>query len=312
MWFHDMVGCSEKDWIRKKCPLSSDRLKQEMGTFATKSIQELQTMVDTQPYHGHKYLIIRTRNAGHVRPELFDTSALQSTARTGTMFQVASNFNCQEVASEATRVDSGEYIHNLVRDRTQGPSAAGGAVAGALLRLHCYLADTSSTDLLIDVPELVHTNGKLDWRRVPHKLPAQIDDFRVGLHVNITPTFDRSGPDLKRIPDPRPVIDQVFVSTCRQTAPRSSALAALCLQAAYEGTYLCAALQQSPVLVLTAIGGGAFCNAPRQIADAILNAHRKIGPYLAPGCQVIFPVYEPNAEICRWFINKPMVRFEDV
>ena len=45
----------------------------------------------------------------------------------GTMFQVASNFNCCENASYRRNVDCGNFVTNLMSDSTQGPAAASGA-----------------------------------------------------------------------------------------------------------------------------------------------------------------------------------------
>lgn len=150
-----------------------------------------------------------------------------------------------------TNVYSGQYLSNLTDDITQGPAAAGGAIAGAILRLHTCCA----TSTYGKVP-----SSGFNARRVAHRCGR------------------------RRLPSPQPVIDQVFVSTCIQTSRKPSDLAQTCLTAAYEG----AAERQSRKLVLTAVGGS-FQNNTRQIAEAMLRAHESVGPSVRSSFQFTWP-----------------------
>ena len=49
--------------------------------------------------------------------------------------QVASNFNAHECGGERGSPLHPDYLIGLMSDSTQGPSAAGGAAAGAVLRV---------------------------------------------------------------------------------------------------------------------------------------------------------------------------------
>jgi hypothetical protein len=90
----------------------------------------------------------------------------------------------------------------------------------------------------------------------------------------------------------------VFTSTVIYDARRSlvpDGTAAPYLRAAYQGTYMAAVLTRAPRVVLTLIGGASFCNPLGQIAQAIAEAHKVYGPLLAPGCEVLLPVYMPKS-----------------
>ena len=68
-------------------------------------------------------------------------SALQSQAQPGTMFQVASNFNCLEFGSVNCDIESGRYCTHLMTDSTQGPAAAGGCGLAAITQAHAAFYD---------------------------------------------------------------------------------------------------------------------------------------------------------------------------
>jgi hypothetical protein len=68
-------------------------------------------------------------------------SALQSQAQPGTMFQVASNFNCLEFGSVKCDIESGLYCTHLMTDSTQGPAAAGGCGLAAITQAHAAFYD---------------------------------------------------------------------------------------------------------------------------------------------------------------------------
>lgn len=80
---------------------------------------------------------IHTRHSAAHLPNV-EVSALQVAAdRNGkTMFQVASNFNCCENSSPFLKLNSGQFVTNLVLDDTQGPSATTSALASTIVRCH--------------------------------------------------------------------------------------------------------------------------------------------------------------------------------
>ncbi len=66
---------------------------------------------------------------------------MQSQAQPGTMFQVASNFNCLEFGSVKCDIESGLYCTHLMTDSTQGPAAAGGCGLAAITQAHAAFYD---------------------------------------------------------------------------------------------------------------------------------------------------------------------------
>jgi hypothetical protein len=126
-------------------------------------------------------------------------------------------------------------------------------------------------------PLLLRDVDKVHWQYTPSG--CNLQKMRVGLHTDVT---------VRRLPSPQPVIDQVFVSTGIQTSRKPSDLVQTCLNAAYEGAYLCAAERQSRKLVLTAVGGS-FQNNTRQIAEAMLRAHESVGPSVRSSFRFTWP-----------------------
>lgn len=71
-----------------------------------------------------------------------DVGSLQADPNNaGAMFQVASNFNCAEAASEAVSPDSRGFLEGYAFDRTQGPAASMSAGPGAVVRVHAPFCD---------------------------------------------------------------------------------------------------------------------------------------------------------------------------
>lgn len=295
-WFDELMGCSAQEWAARGFSLDSlpPRFYETCGEFSTPSLKSLWDDVRLRDKNSVlPQLQVRTRTKWDTHVPLFDTSAMQVRAGRKSMFQVASNYNCLEVASEYTDPFDPSFIMGLARDPTQGPSACG-AITAAILRLGLHRKHPIN---LLQDTDLEQRNGKCRCNTSITTFKS-MDRMRVGMHVDVTPIFDRSGDELVPAgPDVHP-IDQVFTSTCVQKALQGSAMAQTCLDAAYEGTYLCAAVRHTETLVLTAVGGGHFRNHPRQIARAIARAHRLVGPYLQSKCQVVLPLYEPVGRGC--------------
>ncbi len=305
-WFSFVTGRREQEW--DYLPLKSlnpDRgiNMTDMGRFLVLSITELLTACKNSDHRdeGQSYpmqptgkippLHIRTRKQFNHASD-FDTSALQVRAQPATMFQVASNFNCLELPSGLVNPFSGHYLTHLMSDSTQGPSASAGAGLGAILRLIRH--KNHPINLLEETP-LEAVNGKL----VGQKLPIfDVNRIKVGLHLDVRATFDRSEMNQCDWHPNGPLIDQVYVSTAILGSSPSLyqiECAQTLLNMAYYGTYLCAVYRRSPRLVLTLVGGGAFNNPKNVIAKAIALAHKQLGPYLPLGCRVELPIYDINS-----------------
>ena len=289
-WFDKIAGFSEKKWNYQLDTLPPI-ITNNMGQFETKSIKELKLRIKglkkTEP---KKLKVIFRINKNKDNENLFDTSALQFYSQNGTLFQVASNFNCHELGSPQRSVFSGKYITQLMVDCTQGPSAAGGAVFGAFLRVAQHRQEEIN---LLDETLLTHFNGKLyNNDRISELKP---DLIKIGLHTNVMANFCRSDFHFEYNPN-GPIIDQVFTSTCifENKHDRYYDLAEILLEKAYEGTYLAAIARQSPKIVLTLIGGGTFYNPMNIIVDKIIKTHNLYSQFLPEDCEIILPVYEPN------------------
>jgi len=283
-WFKDATGFYESEWDYSEESLP-DNIRKNMGKFNEISIMELKKL--TQEYKINNdipKLNVHIRN-DYNNEEYFDTSALQFNGPNNAMYQVASNFNCIEVASEYVNPFSGKYLTRLMSDSTQGPSASGGAGYGAILRLLIHKKNPIN---LLNETQLKPINGKLRYFDLKDIIDS--DSIKIGLHTDVRATYLRCSDNFEYNPK-GPIIDQVFTSTCICSNNKPNKLSEILLQSAYDGTYLAAIYRQSPKLVLTLIGGNMFMNSLQQIAEAIANSHRKYAKYLNPKCEVVIPLY---------------------
>jgi hypothetical protein len=228
-----------------------------------------------------------------------DIGALQATAPPGTVFQVASQFNCLE-SPGAFIADVADYVH----DPTQGPRASISAWPGTLVRHYAAPAADGSRfvqsatgaqiDLLADVCDpgvAAVRSGYLrgddihDPRALAGALEARFDAIRIGVHdgVEVALGYDWAGGV-----DGARTIAQVFTSTIAAGMygaldDGDDAAMAICRQlqrAAYLGTLLAAAVLGHPRVVLTLIGGGVFANPIPVIWEAIGWAVDQVGHFL--------------------------------
>lgn len=143
-------------------------------------------------------------------------------------------------------------------------------------------------------------------------------EVRVGLHAGVFAHFVRvsahepppassTAPLLAacKLVTPPPAIDQVFCAAlnvhARGIAPpltrdEVSDKMRFLLQAAYEGTYACAALRRSRVLVLTCVGGGVFGNPLDLIAEVAADAHARWAPRCPFLEKVVLPLFTEDAD----------------
>jgi hypothetical protein len=236
-----------------------------------------------------------------------DVGGLQATATPGSLFQVASQFNCLESPGPYV-TPVGEYFH----DRTQGPRASISAFPGTLLRHYAaprndgkrfVQTDADQLNLLAGVfgPDVARVqSGYLmadnvrDSVALVAALTARFESIRVGIHegVQVVLGYDFEGSvtdsETRRVA-------QVFTSTVAggwyggtglQGAAFEGASRSL-LRAAYLGTLLAAATLGQGVAVLTLIGGGVFGNPTPLIWEAICWAAAETEPLLSRDLDVI-------------------------
>lgn len=297
-WFEKVTSIKEKEW-----DFDIDTLpKLDYGKFEEVYISDLKKELDDIKPNKTKTMTIRIRECKTEENEkYFDTSALQFNSPNHAMYQVASNFDCHECGSEFTNVFSGKYLTNLMSDNTQGPSAAGGAAYGAILRLAIH--KIKKINLISDMIDFEPKNGKIYDYEYDNAFGTKL--LKIGLHTDVRATFDRST-KFKFNPN-GPLIDQVYTSTCIcENNKNKSKLSHLLLQGAYEGTYLCAVLRKSKILVLTLIGGGVFNNSHAQIATEIIEAHKKYSPYLQKDCKVMLPIYDDKGKDVYEILKKKL------
>jgi len=228
-----------------------------------------------------------------------DIGALQAHAPPGSLFQVASQFNCLE-SPDAFVSPIADYLY----DPTQGPRASISAFPGTFVRHYAAPAEDGSRfvqstegpqlDLLASFSEAARvqsgyltTEGVEDPERLGRELAEQRDRVRVGVHdgIEVVLGHDWDGP----VPDaPDLTIAQVLTSSLAaggySRGDTRSAIWSLIVtelqRAAHLGTLLAAAWMGKTHVCLTMIGGGVFGNPREIIFDSILWALDRVRPVL--------------------------------
>lgn len=248
-----------------------------------------------------------------------DIGALQASAPKGSLFQVASQFNCLE--------SPGPYITNVtqyLQDPTQGPRASISAFPGTLVR---HYAATSMShparfvqktggpqvNLLEDLEAaglLRVSNGYLLTESIPRPaalaraLEERFDELRIGMHddVEVVLGHDWDGP----VPGaPHHTIAQVFSSTIAGGGysyidPSDANMLAVVRglqRSAHFGALLAAAALGKSYVVLTLVGGGVFRNPVPVIWESILWAVDAVRPLLRRDLLVVVNGYNLGRHI---------------
>jgi hypothetical protein len=222
-----------------------------------------------------------------------DIGALQAAAAPGSLFQVASQFNCLE-SPGAFVTDVASYVH----DPTQGPRASISAFPGTLVRHYAAPApdggrfaqttEGRQVELLADVADPGLAIVRSGYLRAPdiadpaafaRVLEDRFEAIRIGVHdgVEVVLGHDWDGGVEGA---PHKTIAQVLTSTIAagmygDLDEADRAFVTICRQlqrAAYLGTLLAAATLGKERVALTLIGGGVFANPIELIWDAILWA----------------------------------------
>ncbi len=286
-----------------KATLTAGGRSYAAGRFEVASLDELRARIAARPGAGGGRARLAVLHGVHPRT---DIGTLQATATPGTLFQVASQFNCLE--APGARIVP---VHAYPSDPTQGPRASVSAFPATLVR-HYRAPSTDGTrfeqtdhqhlKLLDDAfgPQLAKVRaGYLQMHDVhrPDELARVLAEnvglIRVGVHDDVEVVFghDWGGP----VPaGSAQRIAQVFTSTLALGAYARggdpAVALAICrplLRAAYLGTLLAAIDLGQQRVVLTLIGGGVFGNPIAEIWHAILGAVAEIEPLLSRDLDVI-------------------------
>jgi hypothetical protein len=235
-----------------------------------------------------------------------DIGSLQATAGPGTLFQVASQFNCLE--------SPGPYITsvaNYFSDPTQGPRASISAFPGTLLRHYAAPGEGGNRFVQTnDGPQLnllesvcspgiaavqsgyLTSSGITDRSAFRAALENRFENIRLGVHDDVPVllgyNWDGAVAGNRRI-------GQVFTSTfagggysgASASDSNYRPICAALLRAAYLGTLLAAAALGRPKVVLTLIGGGVFGNPVRLIWDSICWAINEVEPLVSAIMDVV-------------------------
>jgi hypothetical protein len=283
------------------------------GRFTTPTLGELRARVAARARAGGRLLLTILRG---VHPRA-DIGTLQATAPPGTLFQVASQFNCLE--APGPRIVP---VRAYVTDPTQGPRASVSAFPGTFLR-HYHAPDPDGGRFVQSDARCLNLLGEVaggavaevrsgylratqvkDLGALAEALVERFDRVRVGVHdgVEVVLGHDWGG----AVPAAAPRIAQVFTSTMdlggHRRADGEAALATArrqLLRAAYLGTLLAALDLGSEAVVLTLIGGGVFANPQGDIWDALHWALAETDPLCDRALPVIVNARESEVGPAR-------------
>jgi hypothetical protein len=258
---------------------------------------------------------------------VMDIGALQAMDGNGTLFQVASQFNCLE--------SPGPYVvpvADYFSDPTQGPRASISAFPATLLRHNSaphgtgarivQETDGPQIDLLSDVTDFSFSrNGYVTGHGIGEPgmlsdaLEARFDAIHVGVHddVEVALGYDFGG---YVAPSGGSRIAQVFTSTAADglyggERNLGNSFVPVCrhlLRAAYLGTLLAAASLGRKRVVLTLIGGGVFENPVSLIWEAIQWAMEEAESCIAQDLDVIVNGFHLSTRIDLETMILPPVR----
>ncbi|GAB5404905.1 MAG: hypothetical protein Aurels2KO_31360 [Aureliella sp.] len=293
-WFEALTGFPERsgDDVRSKIRLDGTRLTSlvngrefDAGSFATPTLSDLRRK--TKPRAGDRICVSET--VGCVRALHADT------ANANAVFQVASQFNCLEMATPAITPEDGIGIYET--DWTQGPACSISAGAGTIYRN--YFANVNghvgqTRDNQIDCLEDVGRHfGRDFWQmengycfptasglqqienRLANCSSQELDEIRAKLRVGVQSQTQVTVDHAVHF------VSQVFCSALPVAYSNISNsqwdhFPRLVLDATYESTFHVAVqnLEETVCrkLYLTLVGGGVFGNRSDWILSAIARS----------------------------------------
>ncbi|MDX2505738.1 MAG: hypothetical protein QNL62_14855 [Gammaproteobacteria bacterium] len=311
MWFKTLTGFHEEspDQVRENISVNGETLKSHIngreficGVLEIPSLAELRESVLSSG--------IKTRKLS-VREEIADVQYLHiDEENSGSLFQVASQFNLLEMVSPDVTPEHG--VSNYEYDRTQGPACAVAAGAGTIYRN--YFLDVNGRmgqsvnnqiDCLADIGNALGNSDNQLWvmrngyalatdnglisinNKIKASSESEIDELRKLLRIGIQWDTEVTLSDSKH------TVSQAYCSALPVAYSKSSSglwseFARLVLEASYEAT-ICAGILNylktgNNKIYLTLIGGGAFGNKMNWIINAL---QRSLKLYKHAGLDVV-------------------------
>jgi len=299
MWFETLTGFPEKtpQQVRENLTVDGKALKSHVngnvmvcGQLETPSLGELRERVYSSG-HGVGQISVRevVANVQHLH-----TNASNS----GSLFQVASQFNLLEMGSPSVTPEQGVGIYE--NDHTQGPACAVAAGAGTIYRNYFAIVNgqlgqsaENQIDCLADIGAALGNTESCLWEmrngyalasqsglvEISNRLRAssesELDELRKLLRIGIQ--WDTQ----VTLNDSQHTVSQAYCSALPVAYSRHSStlwaeFARLVLEASYEAT-ICTTILNSVRngnnrLFLTLLGGGAFGNETAWIIGGIQRA----------------------------------------
>ena len=298
MWFETLTGFEEENpnQVRNNLYLKEDAIisringkKMIYGKLEIPSLAELREQIER--IGGCKGKIF-------VHEIIADIQNLHTNkSNSGSLFQVASQFNLLEMTSPSRIPEEGVGIYEY--DHTQGPACAISAGAGTIYRNYFVpvkgktgQSENNQIDCLTDLGnELGNTDNKLWQMRNGYALASkeglinisnrirdsgenELDDLRkflrIGIQWNTQVTLGKSNH----------LISQAYCSALPVSYSNVSSdlwedFARLILEASYEATLCASVINWSNTgknhVFFTLLGGGAFGNRSSWIIDSIIN-----------------------------------------
>lgn len=290
-WFQQIFNINEHEWDYKLDSLPNYYYNNyKFGKFYTESINSLSSKLNklnTNNDTTFEILINKSKDLYKL-----DTSYLQYNCndKLKPIFQIASNFNCLELSNEHVNPFNGNFITHSMTESTQGPNAVCGAPYGLLNKIAYHYE--SEINLLDNLEKINVINGKCYYKdNKKYENEINYNDIKIGILENTYSIIDRS--DITRIKyNPKgKCITQIHSATCINYNYNYNILSDKFLQAAYEGIFLYACLNNNKEIYLTLIGGQSFKNNKDCIMKNIINAYYKYKLFLPHNCKVILPFY---------------------
>jgi hypothetical protein len=301
MWFEELTGFREgrPEQVRRQLAVEGDRLYSRIndrqwrcGTLEIPTLAELRKRARAAEVPSGRLT---------VRQVVADVRGLHGDpANTGSLFQVASQFNLLEMTGPEVTPEEG--VDRYEYDRTQGPACAIAAGAGTIYRNYFVELDgrrgqsaKHQIDCLADLGEALGNSGGRHWRmrngyalaseaglrgltdRLRASSPEELDRLRGLLRIGVQRDTEVT------IASTAHTVTQAFCSALpvaysMHPAELWAPFARLILEAAYEATLLAGVLNArrtgNSAVFLTSLGGGAFGNENSWIVAAMERAFR--------------------------------------
>ncbi len=321
-WFERLTGFRETspEEVRRRIRVEGPRMTSlangrvmTCGTLETPSLADLRRRAEAVAHFPGRL---------RLHEVVADVRALhQAPANAGALFQVASQFNLLEMVGPSVTPEQG--VGRYENDNTQGPACAVAAGAGTIYRNYFVplpegpgQTEKHQIDCLADLGEALGNTDQQLWtmrngyvlatregleaitERLAGMSEAKRDALRGRLRVGIQWHTQVTLGGCTH------TVTQVYTSALpvaysREPSTLWEPFARLVLEAAYEAT-LCAAVLNAaetgnPRTYLTLLGGGAFGNDQRWIADGLVRALRRYADHSLDVAIVSFGGSHPTA-----------------